>query len=171
MTNAAKAQVWNALWLPHGTAHAITGTATQNLRFPGQYFLIESGLAYNWHRFYDPTTGRYTQVDPLGFVDGPSRYAYALNSPLTKVDKDGRNILEWFWYGDKGPPPANDNIPAGMCVFTHVSNRSERRDRCTIEGQEYCNYKCHSGRTKSYPKTTKYVPCAAMLADAPPYDD
>jgi RHS repeat-associated protein len=89
MTNATKTQVWNAQWLPHGQAHAITGTATQNLRFPGQYFLIESGLAYNWHRFYDPTTGRYTQPDPLGFVDGPSRYAYAMNSPLMRVDRRG----------------------------------------------------------------------------------
>jgi RHS repeat-associated protein len=89
MTNATKNQVWNALWTPFGTAHAITGTATQNLRFPGQYFLIEQGLAYNWHRFYDATTGRYTQPDPLGFPDGPSRYAYALNSPLMYTDKDG----------------------------------------------------------------------------------
>jgi RHS repeat-associated protein len=89
MTNASKTQVWNAQWLPHGAAHAITGTATQNLRFPGQYFLIEQGLAYNWHRFYDATTGRYIQPDPLGFVDGPSRYAYALNSPLINTDEDG----------------------------------------------------------------------------------
>jgi RHS repeat-associated protein len=89
MTNASKTQVWNALWTPFGTAHAITGSATQNLRFPGQYFLIEQGLHYNWHRFYDPTTGRYTQPDPLGFVDGPSRYAYALNSPLMYTDDTG----------------------------------------------------------------------------------
>ncbi|NJM29784.1 MAG: RHS repeat protein [Rhizobiales bacterium] len=72
ITNASKTQVWNAVWTPFGTAHAITGTATQNLRFPGQYFLIEQGLAYNWYRFYDPTTGRYTQPDPLRFIDGPT---------------------------------------------------------------------------------------------------
>jgi RHS repeat-associated protein len=89
LTNAAKATTWSATWLPHGGAHATTGTATQNLRFPGQYFLIEQGLAYNWHRFYDATTGRYTQPDPLGFPDGPSRYAYAINSPLMYVDPTG----------------------------------------------------------------------------------
>jgi RHS repeat-associated protein len=89
MTNTTKNQVWNALWTPFGTAHSITGSATQNLRFPGQYFLIEQGMHYNWHRFYDATTGRYTQPDPLGFVDGPSRYAYALNSPLMFIDEDG----------------------------------------------------------------------------------
>ncbi|MEJ2626264.1 MAG: RHS repeat-associated core domain-containing protein [Pseudolabrys sp.] len=47
------------------------------MRFPGQYFLLESGLHYNSHRHYDPTLGRYTQPDPLGLIDGPSVYAYA----------------------------------------------------------------------------------------------
>jgi uncharacterized protein RhaS with RHS repeats len=28
------------------------------------YFLLESGLHYNWHRHYDPTLGRYIQADP-----------------------------------------------------------------------------------------------------------
>jgi RHS repeat-associated protein len=90
MSNAAKTEVWTATWTPWGTAHALSGSAIQNLRFPGQYFLIESGLYYNWHRVYDPTLGRYTQPDPLGFPDGPSRYAYAGNSPLILTDPDGR---------------------------------------------------------------------------------
>ncbi len=60
-----------------------------NTRFPGQWFQLESGLHYNWHRHYDPTLGRYTQPDPLGFVDGPSVYAYATSSPLQRIDKHG----------------------------------------------------------------------------------
>ena len=92
LTNAAKAATWTAIWTPWGSAHAVTGTATQNLRFPGQYFLIEQGLAYNWHRFYDPSTGRYTQADPLGMPDGPARYAYAVNSPLMRVDAKGLEL-------------------------------------------------------------------------------
>ncbi len=32
---------------------------------PDQYFLLESGLHYNWHRHYDPTIGRYLQTDPM----------------------------------------------------------------------------------------------------------
>jgi RHS repeat-associated protein len=77
MTDAAKASVWSAIYKPWGEVQSVTGTAVQNLRFPGQYFLIETGLAYNWHRHYDPATGRYLQPDPLRFVDGPSVYAYA----------------------------------------------------------------------------------------------
>ncbi|MEJ2625075.1 MAG: RHS repeat-associated core domain-containing protein [Pseudolabrys sp.] len=56
------------------------------MRFPGQYFQLESGLAYNRYRHYDPTLGRYTQPDPLGFVDGPSVYAYAKCTPGMYAD-------------------------------------------------------------------------------------
>ena len=66
LTNWSKANVWEAVYRPFGEVHAITGTATQNLRFPGQYFLFETGLAHNWHRTYDATIGRYLQADPLG---------------------------------------------------------------------------------------------------------
>ncbi len=91
MTNAAKATVWQASWKPWGEVQSISGTILNNLRFPGQYFQIETGLAYNWHRHYDPVIGRYTQPDPLGFIDGPSVYAYAGNSPFMNVDRMGLN--------------------------------------------------------------------------------
>jgi RHS repeat-associated protein len=90
MTNMAKSTVWSASYKPWGEVQSITGSATQNLRFPGQYFQIETGLAYNWHRAFDPVTGRYTQPDPLGFVDGPSVYAYARNSPYIYTDREGK---------------------------------------------------------------------------------
>jgi RHS repeat-associated protein len=90
MTNAAKATVWDAVWQPWGGVHSITGAATLTARFPGQWFQTETGLHYNWHRSYDPTLGRYTQPDPLGFVDGPSVYGYVNARPLTSVDFDGR---------------------------------------------------------------------------------
>ncbi len=89
MTNSAKASVWNAVWAPWGNVYAITGTATLDARLPGQWFQLESGLHYNWHRHYDPTLGRYTQPDPLGFVDGPSVYGYAGGRALIKTDVSG----------------------------------------------------------------------------------
>ena len=53
-----------------GAAQSITGTATLNARFPGQWFQVEAGLHYNWHRHYDPTLGRYTQRDTRGCCVG-----------------------------------------------------------------------------------------------------
>ena len=92
MTNSAKTAVWEAQYRPFGEVSAVTGTATLNLRFPGQWYQLEAGLAYNWHRHYDATIGRYLQPDPLGFVDGPSIFAYAKSSPQMLVDPDGRVV-------------------------------------------------------------------------------
>ena len=95
MTDAAQALLWDAVFLPFGEAQSVT--TALNLRFPGQYFLIESGLHYNWHRHYDPTTGRYLQPDPLGFVDGPSVYAYASSAPTLEIDPTGRAGIKNWW--------------------------------------------------------------------------
>ncbi|WP_295557691.1 RHS repeat-associated core domain-containing protein [uncultured Hyphomicrobium sp.] len=89
MTDASKASVWDADWAPWGAPVAITGSATLDARFPGQWYQLEAGLHYNWHRHYDPTLGRYTQPDPLGFVDGPSVYAYAKSAPQMRADPEG----------------------------------------------------------------------------------
>jgi RHS repeat-associated protein len=60
---------------------------TNNPRFPGQYFDIETGLYYNNQRDYDSATGRYWQADPIGFMGGQwSLYAYVGGNPITLVD-------------------------------------------------------------------------------------
>ena len=72
-----------------GAAQSITGTATLNARFPGQWFQSESGLHQNWMRDYDPTTGRYLQADPLGLVDRASVYGYVKGNPGWWIDPRG----------------------------------------------------------------------------------
>ena len=89
MTDGTKATLWQATWKPWGEIQSFSGTQSLNQRFPGQYFQIETGLHYNWYRNYDPVTGRYTQPDPLRFIDGPSIYSYAGNSPFMMTDKKG----------------------------------------------------------------------------------
>ena len=53
---------------------------------------MEVGLAWNWHRHYDASLGRYTQPDPLGLVDGPSVYGYALQNPGRYTDPTGEFV-------------------------------------------------------------------------------
>jgi RHS repeat-associated protein len=92
LTDGSQAVVWDAVYRPFGEVVSISGSASNNVRFPGQYFLIESGLHYNWYRHYDPTIGRYLQTDPLGFVDGPDIYAYANSAPGMYVDPTGQFV-------------------------------------------------------------------------------
>jgi RHS repeat-associated protein len=96
ITDATKATVWQAVFKPWGETQSISGTRINNLCLPGQYFQIETNLAYNWHRHYDPITGRYTQPDPLRFIDGPSVYAYAKSSPFMYIDRTGEGTLGNF---------------------------------------------------------------------------
>ncbi|PTL76201.1 hypothetical protein DAT35_51440 [Vitiosangium sp. GDMCC 1.1324] len=70
------------------------------LRFPGQYHDPETDLFENWNRYYDPTTGRYLQPEPLiqqaytlksdalsGSV--PATYTYAQANPINETDSSG----------------------------------------------------------------------------------
>jgi RHS repeat-associated protein len=104
MTNASGSVVWQTWYAPFGETADLnddpgnTGThVTMNIRRPGQYFDQETGLYYNWRRFYDPVAGRYLQADPLSNDDGSLRafrvvrpYQYVGNQPLNKVDLTGR---------------------------------------------------------------------------------
>jgi RHS repeat-associated protein len=61
-----------------------------NLRFPGQYADVETGLNYNYYRDYDPATGRYIESDPIGLRGGSySTYAYAHGNPALLIDPLG----------------------------------------------------------------------------------
>ena len=60
-----------------------------NLRFPGQYYDVHSGLYYNHNRYYNPELGRYMEPDPIGLAGGLNPYAYVGNDPVNKVDPSG----------------------------------------------------------------------------------
>jgi RHS repeat-associated protein len=91
---AADYEAFGKAWeyLPNSTA---APAVEVNLRFPGQYLDRETGLHYNWHRYYDSNTGRYLTPDPLGLGGGdPTLFAYAAGSPLRFLDPHGLKVLK-----------------------------------------------------------------------------
>ncbi|WP_329265268.1 polymorphic toxin type 17 domain-containing protein [Streptomyces sp. NBC_01478] len=63
------------------------------LRYPGRYADSETGLNYNYFRYYDPEIARYASPDPLGLDPAPDHYAY-VDSPLLLVDPLGLKCEE-----------------------------------------------------------------------------
>ena len=94
MTAQNQSWAWDVIYDPFGNvSYSWSNPEVMNIRFPGQWFQLETGLAYNWHRHYDATLGRYVQPDPLGLKalmsDGPSAYGYVGGNPLAYDDPFG----------------------------------------------------------------------------------
>ncbi len=65
LTDSNQAIAWDATYDPFGKATVTTATITNNLRFPGQYYDAETGLHYNYYRYYWSDIGRYMTPDIL----------------------------------------------------------------------------------------------------------
>ncbi len=96
IASATRAIVWHWDHDPFGNG-APAGSLTYNPRFPGQYYDNETGLHYNGLRDYDPTTGRYTESDPIGLLGGINSYAYVGGNPIQRVDAAGLSDTEATW--------------------------------------------------------------------------
>ena len=81
----------------------ITG-AHQPFRLQNQYFDAETGLHYNFYRYYEPNSGRFVNQDPIGLEGGDNLYAFAPNAqgwvdPLGLVKSSQSGGLNWNWKG------------------------------------------------------------------------
>ena len=104
MTDDTGTVVWEADYKPFGEAAVNwNSSVVNNFRFAGQYFDQETGFHYNWHRYFDPKTGRYLTPDPIGLAGGINLYAYASNNPINKIDPLGLAEVGMALWGNLQP--------------------------------------------------------------------
>lgn len=96
-----------------------------SLRLQGQYRDEETGLHYNRFRFYEPRTGGFLSIDPLGLAVGENLYCVA---PST-----------WAWIDPLGlscVPPAGNAAKGSQLTAEELAGktRTEIRDLANQKG-------------------------------------
>ena len=116
----------NLLWYGEYTAwgrlkkdERIYKDAHQPFRLQNQYFDEETGLHYNFFRYYEPDTGRFINQDPIGLFGGDNLYSFG-NQVLDFIDPLGLKI-----YGHRkngtfrkkpGPKSKKKSAGKGECI-------------------------------------------------------
>ena len=142
------------------------GAFTFNLRFPGQYYDAETNLHYNFHRDYDPSTGRYNESDPVGFAGHQlSTYGYVGGNPIS--DSDSRGLAPDYstFLQNHQPVPADtsaSSCPTGKCVHTISINHPGVCDGQDGTCEQSMNAAGMQGPYRGYTKSYDTV-CLAKL--------
>ncbi len=128
---------WQASYEPFGQTTSVSGTVTQNLRLPGQYYDVESGWNHNGFRDYIPELGRYVEPDPLGRLrSGNNPYVYIGDSPTNLI-----NPLAPQMNGSPFCPRISFKNRWGQTSIRSMSERSSRAENLAQQ--------CYSIRTGS----------------------
>ena len=76
----------NLLWFGNYTGwgrlkeeNKVTDSAYQPFRLQNQYADRETGLHYNFFRYYEPDAGRFVNQDPIGLMGGTNLYFFVPN--------------------------------------------------------------------------------------------
>lgn len=114
------AVVWDAKYSAFGQISVGMNQIENPLRMAGQYEDKESGLYYNYHRYYDPSIGRYVTSDPIGLRGGINTYAYVGGNPIRYIDPYGLETMDFLWgsiywaTGEWSPDQATVNYFTGL---------------------------------------------------------
>ncbi|MDO1510168.1 MULTISPECIES: RHS repeat domain-containing protein [unclassified Neisseria] len=119
-------------------AESLVPNVHQPFRLQGQYYDPESGLHYNFHRYYDPNFGRFITQDPIGLAGGSNAY-FAFPNAQTWADPLGLATLKIN--GRIIRVHANDVDPFPSMPHGHIYDENLVVDK---DGRIYRAGKCHS---------------------------
>ena len=103
-------------------------TFVQPYTFTAREYDIETGLYYYRARYYDQTTGRFLQTDPIGITAGLNFYNYVGNNPIRYIDPLGLDFLD-----------VAANFSAGFGDSVSFGITRWARDKWGINGVDQCS--------------------------------
>ncbi|VEJ21503.1 Colicin-E3 [Neisseria animaloris] len=126
----------------------VTETAHQPFRLQNQYCDQETGLHYNFFRYYEPDAGRFVNQDPIGLWGGENFYQFALN-PQKWIDPLGLAHV-----------PAPSSLPgfptaAKVKAKTPVQGGGGLRKRWKLPSGCILEWDSQHGEVEMYDKTGK----------------
>jgi RHS repeat-associated protein len=128
---------WSAHYKAWGQAKEAISEAARKagirnpIRFLGQYLDDETGLHYNWHRYYDPDTARYLSQDPVGLNGGENLYGYAPN-PTGWMDPLGLTKCTGI--------PIKNNTARNLLKARGLSKQQRQEVVSSFDGQIYASH-------------------------------
>ena len=99
-----------------------TNPGFQPFGFAGGIYDRDTGLTRFGARDYDPTTGRWTAKDPIGFNGGDTNlYGYVLNDPVNLVDPTGLFSAEGAAFNSSAAEAMTPEMRKAICDFFYGS--------------------------------------------------
>ncbi|WP_394324900.1 RHS repeat-associated core domain-containing protein [Pseudomonas chlororaphis] len=132
--------MWSAKYRAYGNLAALDVSEIDNpLRFQGQYFDTETGLHYNRHRYYNPSSGRFLTPDPIKLAGGLNNYKY-VNNPTGRVDPLGLNECPG---ANEGKPESKDRTPENNAKVEEGAPHPPYVDRAFKPGEDIIHFEKH----------------------------
>ena len=127
----------NLLWFGNYTGWGrlkeetrVTDSAYQPFRLQNQYADRETGLHYNFFRYYEPDAGRFVNQDPIGLWGGENLYFFAPNGQIF-IDPFG------LWYWNKIIGTAQKTGTTGhrivSIIYAHLYAMNPKVKRVTLD--------------------------------------
>lgn len=116
---------------PYGNPSESTGRINTDFRFAGLFYDQQDGLYLTHYRAYDPNTGRWLSMDPIGEDGGVNLYSYATSNPTNGIDPLGTcpcyaNVAAFV----------NANLAAAEALAAELPNGVTAQEILAVAGAE-----------------------------------
>lgn len=92
----------------------------------------ETGFSYYGYRYYDPSTGRWPNRDPIAERGGENLYGFVGNNPISRVDVLGLiPPMDVPWWPPQPPQPAPPRPPGPPAPPAYKPNKLYDNSCCT----------------------------------------